>query len=1193
MRVEDRQKILHEGAGQQSLAATVEIIFDNTDGRLPVERKGDVSIKRVMWLKKDEYFIDGKHVTRADLSSLLEGAGMSASNPYFFVRQGRVMELVKMSDEDRLKLLMDVAGTSAYEERRAESLRIMATTDRQREEVEEVMGSIEARLEDLAKEKDVLEKWEKLQRQKTVLQHVRLSRAIGQVDLRLRELGGGDTGNAALWQERATASAARAQAELAHADVVEQVAARTRERTRYENELGNYKALCEEHEAQAKQAEQAAAEEMKLLHAAERELTKVETMTSETEAARDAAAARVRATEEELHKTESELAQAESELMVLNARVGVEGVSSFANEAERQAYITGQLDAVKEEGRAAQKALSTANKELERVKKVHAAAVERVSIAVEEDGRSQAALTDAMAVISASEARLRQIEEQQRDLLRNLTEARTAAEQAETALRAAQRALDAGGAGSAGRAAELVREIVSETGLRGVYGPLGALTTCQKIFAPCIETVAGPRLAHIVCDNDDTAATLLREVLRRGGARVTALPANRLLVRDIRVEKKDGILLSAQATADAAAMWSGGDGAVSSVTRALQSVLGGTVVVKDLKIGAEVSQRLNIDCITSACDTVSRDGVYKGGWRAKEGGMLSLWREWGAAERAHHAAREQVRALSEQRAALARAETAASEERETALGRVSTARMALSQAASALVSAREDATNALGDVERRQLAVEGYTQAVARAKEAEASLVALQKDKGKVSNADVTRARKLGETVAQLRTQLSSLRATLRDEQLSVSELTRRINDVLRPRAAKLKSALEARAVGNVTLTMSLSMSAAGASMLDASVENVVAAEALRGVASARAQVEAIEARLKELDKELTALHKREATAETAARTAKEKEAAVLARANAAERSAIGVTGERAGLEHKRAMLTSELVGLGAVDERERRAAADRTDLEKKLSEITGEMQKLGRVNPHAAAQWAAVGEERVALEARLSELDAGRAAIMELLAELDSRKSEAVQRTVRAVAGHFARVFEELVPDGKATLVMRTAGGTGDGEEEEGKDEAEAMEDREEKPKKGRRNGKEAKKKEEAKTAEPAANELRGIGMRVSFTGQPQANARLSGGQKTVSALALLVALQRADPSPVYLLDEVDANLDAAFRTAVAGVIKEMGNRAQVICTTFREELLSACDKHYLVEFADRESRVSVVSARLARDVVLETARQ
>ena len=89
------------------------------------------------------------------------------------------------------------------------------------------------------------------------------------------------------------------------------------------------------------------------------------------------------------------------------------------------------------------------------------------------------------------------------------------------------------------------------------------------------------------------------------------------------------------------------------------------------------------------------------------------------------------------------------------------------------------------------------------------------------------------------------------------------------------------------------------------------------------------------------------------------------------------------------------------------------------------------------------------------------------------------------------------------------------------------------------------------------------GVGVKVSFSGGSEtfAMAQLSGGQKAVVALALIFAIQRCDPAPFYLFDEIDQALDATHRTAVANMIAKQchdaENPTQFITSTFRPELV------------------------------------
>jgi hypothetical protein len=74
-----------------SSQCTVEIIFDNSDSRFPTG-KDEVILRRTIGLKKDEYSLDKKSVSKADVMNLLESAGFSRANPYYIVPQGRVRD---------------------------------------------------------------------------------------------------------------------------------------------------------------------------------------------------------------------------------------------------------------------------------------------------------------------------------------------------------------------------------------------------------------------------------------------------------------------------------------------------------------------------------------------------------------------------------------------------------------------------------------------------------------------------------------------------------------------------------------------------------------------------------------------------------------------------------------------------------------------------------------------------------------------------------------------------------------------------------------------------------------------------------------------------------------------------------------------------------------------------------------------
>lgn len=157
------------------MSAYVEIIFDNSDERFPTG-KPEVVLRRTIGIKKDEYTLDRKNATKADVMNLLESAGFSRSNPYYIVPQGRVTALTNMKDSERLTLLKEVAGTQVYEARRTESLKIMNETNSKRTKIDELLDFINERLSELEEEKDELRNYQEKDKERRCLEYTIYSR---------------------------------------------------------------------------------------------------------------------------------------------------------------------------------------------------------------------------------------------------------------------------------------------------------------------------------------------------------------------------------------------------------------------------------------------------------------------------------------------------------------------------------------------------------------------------------------------------------------------------------------------------------------------------------------------------------------------------------------------------------------------------------------------------------------------------------------------------------------------------------------------------------------------------------------------------------------------------------------------------------------------------------------------------------
>ncbi|KAF8813050.1 hypothetical protein BYT27DRAFT_7181878 [Phlegmacium glaucopus] len=89
----------------------------------------------------------------------------------------------------------------------------------------------------------------------------------------------------------------------------------------------------------------------------------------------------------------------------------------------------------------------------------------------------------------------------------------------------------------------------------------------------------------------------------------------------------------------------------------------------------------------------------------------------------------------------------------------------------------------------------------------------------------------------------------------------------------------------------------------------------------------------------------------------------------------------------------------------------------------------------------------------------------------------------------------------------------------------------------------------EETDETENSIDNYTGVSIKVSSNSKVDEGLRIqqfSGGQKSLVALATVFAIQKCDPAPFYLLDKIDANLDAQYRIAVAAMIQSLASTAQ-----------------------------------------------
>lgn len=248
------------------------------------------------------------------------------------------------------------------------------------------------------------------------------------------------------------------------------------------------------------------------------------------------------------------------------------------------------------------------------------------------------------------------------------------------------------------------------------------------------------------------------------------------------------------------------------------------------------------------------------------------------------------------------------------------------------------------------------------------------------------------------------------------------------------------------------------------------------------------------------------------------------------------------------------------------------SELMKSLETFNKKLKKYSHVNKKAYDQYVNFSEQRESLLKRKEELDRGAEKVKELIDSLDQQKDEAINRTFRGVSTHFKDVFKELVPNGEGELLLRTS------LDKSSKEDV--------LPSKGVS----ISRNDEGSTD---ISLYQGITIKVRFTsvGENYMMSQLSGGQKALVALALIFAIQRCDPAPFYLFDELDQALDSTYRASVASLIQRQAssteNPTQFIVSTFRQELVSVANRCFGISHQNKVSNLHPLSKKDAQTFI------
>ncbi|CAB57898.4 Structural maintenance of chromosomes protein 3 [Caenorhabditis elegans] len=1143
LKEEQRLGLLHESTGPKVAHARVEITFDNSEKRLMAFENSEVKIVRQVGKKKDQYYIDNKMVPRAEVVNLMESAGFSRSNPYYIVKQGKINELATSPDAYKLKLLREVAGTRVYDERKEESLKILKETKMKTEKIQGLLKYIDERLQTLENEKEDLKEYQKLDKTKRSVEYTMYDNTNKEA---IKEKTKLDEQKVELNQKD---NNVKSQLN----DVIAEMAKLKTDKKKLES-LG--RGLREDKETLQAEETKMVEEKMTLkleIDSLNEENTRERQGRQNAEHSLQGVGDEIFKNEEELDTIKPEYAKLLEEESRLKTDIRIDESrakeilakqgqrSQFSSVDDRDKFLRNEIRRIsgliadnKEREETIQKELADVEREDEKLNNE----IQSISRTIDENryemdtfaAKSTSLKQEYDAAYVAQQTAARE-EKAIRDKIGNTEQDISAAN--DQLRRIVARPVYNGITG--------VRKVIEEFKhdnrngqhddvINGYYGTVIELAEVPDMFRTAVEVIAQNRLFYHVVETDRIATKILRKFneMQLPGE-INFFPMNRVSAPRQRDLSNNSNARPMSDVIDYEVQYD----------KVFKSITANVIIVRTLDQAARDLRNEGFDVVSVDGDQMSKKGVMTGGFIDKKRSKLEL-----------HTQKDRfTKELAELQKSLAEAEKMVRER---------------TQEAEKIRNRMQQHENQIGDFHRKHRELTEAKNAISQQFYMVTSTKEPKKDQllGIKNHLRELLAQKENfeqEIGSNMSSQLTS------DEEQTVKKLRKKVDEMTKQLATVSRRRMDLMHRKNAIENLLTKKLYKTKESLTARVDDISDNERRHKLENANAQLTSLLTRMESTRKQLATAISELQDYETKEKALQINIDNVLEQQRDLEKQQADfqlqydkITAKEDEVKQKREDSLKKMRLLGALptDTFSKWQNVKPRELEKKLLECVNELKKYENVNKKALDQYMTASSQKEELTKRMAEQKKSEDSIEELLKVLENRKYEAIDLTFKQVKKNFEQVFKQLVPHGRGKMQMRAREQRDD---EEGINSVELYE---------------------------------GISVLVSFVSddgdsETREMTQLSGGQKSLVALAIIFSIQKCDPAPFYLFDEIDAALDAQHRKSVADMIQSLSDQAQFVTTTFRPELLATAEKFYGVRFRNKVSHIDSVTREQAYDFV------
>ena len=1092
--------------------AEVTLRLDNTDRSLNKD-SDEVSVTRRYYRSGDsEYLVNGESARLRDVNELFMDTGLGRDG-YSIVGQGKIADMVSPKASERRDMLEEAAGISHFRYRRGDAIKRLAQAEENLVRLRDILSELESRVGPLKAQSEKAQKF-------IVLAGERKNLEIG-IWLNTIDKTGEKMRDQEHKIEIAEASHKEAQDELSKiGEMIDKAADGTRDINIKLEEIRNSASGFEEKlsdiDSQIKVAENS------ILHNNEtiERINRDKAAENETEQNIDAA---VSAARECIQKAEEQIADATRQMDELSKQEETYRLSS-SEFSDRAAALSGEISALSVRLADCRVTAETANSSIEEIRS-------RIS-AIDESMGTRKDDYDALLKRKAdAEASLKEIQDEIVSV-KNAIDGYTLrfenrgkkADSVKLAIDEKQRELHKGQ--DRVRLLEdleknmegyfgAVKAVMKESGrgaLRGIYGPVSQLITVKDKYSAAIETALGAAVQNIVVDNETDAKRAMGFLKEHRAGRATFLPITAIKGRVLSEQGLDDQYGFVSIASDLVSY----DNKYSEIIRWL---LGRTAVAEDIDsaiaIAKKYSYRFRI--VTLDGQVINAGGSMTGGSRVQNAGILSRGNEIERLKGSLASMQKELDGMLSDYKLLSEDASAAKAELEGAEGD--------------LLRAKEENIRREGEL---KLASDKLTSVSSGVKELLEEKETLEKRIESVSSgAEAARSQidELKETLENKEKELESITGDSKTLQKNREEVASKAAEI-RLRIVSLQKDVEANTDEITRLKNRKTGHLDRLSELDGEI---------REIEEKNDELRALTERLSADEKALKANHgdaQNQINELISQRDELEKQANDLRlheRAKSEERERL--SGDIARLEERKIAMRNEYDNLTSklYDEYQltrREAAALEIEIDdyslaaKRLAELKSQIRALGSVNVSAIEEYKEVSERYEFLSGQISDVETSRAELNKMIDDLTGKMAEQFREQFNRINSCFGQTFIELFGGGKAELRLE--------------DERDVL-------------GSDI----EIKVQPPGKN-VQNINL-------------LSGGEKGLSAIALLFAILKVTPAPFCIFDEVEAALDDVNVSRYAQYVRRMTKNTQFILITHRRGTMEEADVLYGVTMQEK----------------------